>query len=95
MKNIGGYILIDCGGLDLTSESSQTINGLYAQLTDAIASGKPVYAENLYWGDIPCSPTPVMLVQLYEDTITATASTLQVSTDDDDAVTILNMAPST
>ena len=93
MKNIGGYILIDCGGLDLTSESSQTINGLYAQLTDAINSGKPVYAENLYWGDIPCSPMPVMLVQLYEDTITATAATLQVSTDDDDAVSILNLAP--
>ena len=95
MKNTGGYILIDCGGLDLTSESSQTINGLYDQLKAAIKTGKPVYAENLWWGDIPCSPMPVMLIQLLEDTITATGSNLQISTDDDDAVTILNMATST
>ena len=40
----GGYIILDCGSLDLAEESKQTITGLTARLAEAIKSGKPIYA---------------------------------------------------
>lgn len=40
----GGYIILDCGTLDLAEESKQTITGLTARLAEAIKSGKPIYA---------------------------------------------------
>ena len=32
----GGYIMIDCKGLDLTSREEQTISGLYKDMVTAI-----------------------------------------------------------
>lgn len=40
----GGYIILDCGTLDLAEESKQTITGLSAKLDGAIKSEKPIYA---------------------------------------------------
>lgn len=40
----GGYIILDCGSLDLAEESKQTITGLSAKLDGAIKSEKPIYA---------------------------------------------------
>ena len=40
----GGYIILDCGSLDLAKESKQTITGLSARLAEAIKSEKPIYA---------------------------------------------------
>lgn len=40
----GGYIILDCGTLDLAEESKQTISGLSAKLDGAIKSEKPIYA---------------------------------------------------
>ena len=40
----GGYIILDCGSLDLAEESKQTITGLSARLAAAIKSGTPIYA---------------------------------------------------
>lgn len=94
-KNIGGYILVDCGGLNLLAESSQTIPGIYAQCQQALATKKQILAENCLWGTEYISPIPVLGIQLYEDTITMTGATLQIVVDDDNAVTINNLAPQT
>lgn len=92
LKNTGGYILIDCGGTDLTKgETPQTINGLYARCQEALASGKSVLADNCKWGTKPVTPIQTFLIQLYEDTIVATASTLQLWITNEDVVTIQNM----
>lgn len=40
----GGYIILDCGTLDLAEETKQTISGLSAKLDGAIKSEKPIYA---------------------------------------------------
>lgn len=92
-KNIGGYILVDCGGLNLLAESSQTISGFYKQCKEALATKKPIFAVNCKWGDISISPFSVLGIQLEEDTITFTSATLQVVVDDDNEVTINNLAP--
>ena len=94
MKNIGGYVLVDCGGLDLTSESTQTIPGLYKQCQDALATKKQILAENCIWGTgKSISPIPVFGIQISSTEIIFTSSTLQVAVDDDNEVTITNMAP--
>lgn len=90
----GGYILIDCKGLDLTKGSTeQTIEGLYAKVTAAISSGKMIIAQNLTWGSgKPVTPINVFAID-FTDNIICTASTLQIVVTPADKVTIVNMAP--
>ncbi len=90
-----GYIMIDCGGLNLMSEASQTITGLYAQLTEARATDKMIVACNMAWGDsgkVP--PIPVILTAPNASTYVCAAGTLQINVTSADVVTIENMAPS-
>ena len=39
-----GYVLFDCGGLDLNDFTEQTINGIYNRAKIALDSGKAVFA---------------------------------------------------
>jgi len=90
---MNGYVSIDCKGLDLLAESAQTISGLYQAVQDAIASGKPLYATNMVWGDVSdISPVQVFTVQ-FDGYVICTASTLQVIVTSADSVTINNLAP--
>ena len=42
-----GYVLIDFGGLELTSESKVTKTGISDQVKNALATGKPIIAGGL------------------------------------------------
>lgn len=90
-----GYIMIDCKGLDLTKGSTpQTITGIYDKLQDALMAKKETLACHCVWGDTgPVTPISVLLTTPAENTIVATASTLQVVVTSEDVVTIVNMAP--
>lgn len=87
----GGYIMIDCRGLNLLAESSQTIPGLYSAVQMAMSTGKPIYAYNVKWGMLNITPIHVFSIQLTETTVTCTASTLQVVVTSADAVTVNNL----
>lgn len=89
----GGYILIDCTGLDLTKGSTkQTITGIYKKVADCIQKNKPLYCVNAVWGDLGgVSPIQIFAIQSASDTITVTVSTLQVVVKNDDTITIENM----
>ena len=91
----GGYVLVDCKGLDLTSESTQTITGLYAKVKAAMATGKMIIAENMTWGEgksvSPVAGFGIDMGSTYG--IYVTASTLQIRVSPSDVVTIVNMAP--
>lgn len=90
---MNGYISIDCKGLNLLAEEAQTINGLYNEIQEAIATGKPMYATNLVWGDVSAiSPVQVFSVQ-WDGYVILTSSTLQVIVTTADSVTINNLAP--
>lgn len=91
----GGYVLVDCKGLDLTSESTQTISGLYDKLKAAKATGKLIIAENMIWGDDgTISPIHVFAIDMGSTYgIYCTASTLQIRVSPADVVTIVNMIP--
>ena len=88
----GGYIMINCAGLDLTKGSTpQTITGIYAECQKAMKTGKPIYAYNCAWGLLPLTPIQVFLVQINSTQVIATSSTLQVVVANNDSITINNM----
>lgn len=90
----GGYVLVDCKGLDLKVSSGQTITGLYNRVVSAIRKGKAIYAENLKWGNDNVSPVAVFAnFDGTEDYVVCTSATLQIVVTKADAVTIINMAP--
>ena len=90
-----GYVLVNCSGLDLTNESTQTISGLYKKVQAAMATGKAIIAENIIWGTgKPITPIACFAIDMGSTYgIYITASTLQIRVNSDDEVTIVNMAP--
>ena len=88
----GGYILIDCTGLDLIKgDTPQTITGIYAKVKSAMQKNKLLLAQNCVWDDIPTTPIPVLAIQIDSNTIVATANTLQIWITNEDVVTISNL----
>lgn len=90
---MNGYVSVDCQGLNLLAESSQTIDGLYDACQEAMSSGKPIVAVNCIYGTgVNMTPINVFIVP-FDGYIVATASVLQIIVTDEDAVTINNLAP--
>ena len=92
---MNGYIIIDCAGIDMLSEESQSLTGLYARVQEAINTGKPIYATNLTWGaQGTMSPIEIFTVQ-FDGYVVCTASTIQIIVGSDDSITINNLIPQT
>lgn len=90
----GGYFMIDCKGLDLTSDSEQTISGLYAQMQKGLANGKPLMAYNCVWGtnsDAPLSPIHFFAQQWTTGLVVGTASILNITCTDADKVNVTSL----
>ena len=91
---IGGYTMIDCTGIELTTATKQTITGIYNQVVSALKVGKFTLACGLTFGDEICTPAPVMINNDPNgDEIVCTSSTLQLFVGADDGVRVVNMAP--
>ena len=90
----GGYFMIDCKGLDLTDDSEQIINGLYAQMQKGLASKKPLIAYNCVWGsnlDSPMSPIHFFAQQWTTGLVVGTASILNIACTSADKVTVTSL----
>ena len=87
----GGYIMIDCGGLELTSQTSQNIPGLFAAVKAAVKANKPIMAYNCEWEDDVMTPMNVMITPRSSGNYIATASTLQIEIEPNDDVNIYNL----
>lgn len=86
-----GYIMIDCKELNLLASESQTIDGLYNNCVEAMASGKPIIATNCVYGeDVPMTPISVMAI-IEAGVIIFTASILQIRVSSDDSVVITSL----
>lgn len=83
MKN--GYVVVDCGGLDLTGGSTpQTIKGLYERLVEVMRYGKPIIISNIINGTgKPITPVSAFAFVSDTDEITLTISTLDIVVTDD------------
>lgn len=93
----GGYTMIDCTGISLSTESKQTIAGIYAKVKKAYATGKAVFAQNCTFSSQATTPIQVMInpdPTPGSKTYICTASTLQLWVGEDNGVTVVNMAPS-
>ena len=87
----GGYIMIDCTGIEMTSQEKQTITGIFDKISNANNCNKPIYAVNCTWESYTMSPIAIMVNLRPSGNYIATASTLQLEIDPDDGVTIINM----
>ena len=92
-----GYVLIDFGGLELTSESKITKTGISNQVKNALATGKPVIAGGLTLNSKALAPVSVLACI---DATTATSfdvitSIYNIVIDKDDGCTITDLTAST
>lgn len=88
---MSGYILFDCGGLDLNRSAEQEIDGIYDRAKEALATGKMVIATNCVMSNMPCSPCAVIAWDQGSDGIIATGHTLRIVIASDDGVTVTNL----
>lgn len=88
-----GSVYVDCKGLNLLAESAQTIEGLYNRVKSVMSTNKMIVACNAMWGDTPITPINVFAIDMGDDGVYCTASTLQIRVSTDDSVSIYNMAP--
>lgn len=88
---MSGYILFDCGGLNLNTSSEQEISGIYNRAKEALATGKLVLATNCNMSGMPCSPCAVIAWDQGSDGIIATGHTLRIVIASDDGVTVTNL----
>ena len=87
----GGYINIDCSGLDLTKGSTeQTITGLYQTVKSAFKANKPIFTYNAISGVNGVSPIQVYVVD-FSTYFVCNTSTLQIKVTNQDKVTITNL----
>ena len=91
--NSGGYILIDCGGADLSTATGQTCPGLYDICAAAHEYRKPVWASGLKFEGDPVTPVAVMLTKRPGGNFIGASATLQLEVDPDDNITIHNLIP--
>lgn len=89
----GGYILIDCQGIDLTGGSTpQTKTGIWKKAVAAIASGKPMVCHNTFYGSgVPVSPVTCFGWYIASDEIVIVGATLHIHIKDDDTLTVLDV----
>lgn len=92
-----GYVMIDFGGLELTSESKVTKTGIADQVKNALATGKPIIAGGLKLNTKACAPVPILACV---DGTTATSfdvitSIYSIVIDKDDGCTITDLTAST
>lgn len=88
---MSGYILFDCGGLDLNDSTEQEIEGIYDRAKEALATGKLVVATNCVMSDMPCSPISVVAWDQGDNGIIATGHVLRITIAEDDGVTVTNL----
>lgn len=89
----GGYILVDCTGIDLTAESAQTVTGIWKKAVTAIASGKPIIAQNCVYGEgVLVSPVTCFGWYISSTEIVIVGATLHIHIKNDDTVTVLDVA---
>lgn len=89
----GGYIMVDCKGLDLTGGSTpQEIPGFWNLAKKAIASGKPIVAHNCVYGSgVPVSPVTCFGWYLDTDEIVIVGATLHIHVKDNNTAIIVDV----
>lgn len=86
---MNGYVTLSCGGLDITDDKKQTIDGLYSAIGTARATGKPVYAYDLKG----VSPVNVYITDGASSALVLTFATVIITVDTSDGATVTSAIP--
>lgn len=88
-----GYFMLDGGGIDLSTDSPQTIAGSWNRAVTAMKTDKPIFAYNTKYGTgKPLSPVPVFGWYLASDKIVLVGATLHIVVSDDDSCVVQDVA---
>lgn len=90
----GGYYLLDGLSIELTG-SPTVYAGAWNAAVAALASNKPIVAYNTKYSTAPVSPVQVFGWYLSSTRICLVGATLHILIDNDNTVTIQDVAPST
>lgn len=87
-----GYVMLDAGGLDLSSASPQSITGSWARVMEAVSSEKPIIAYNMVYGtDKELTPVPCFGWFIDTDEFVLVSATLHIHVKDDNTCTVLDV----
>lgn len=87
----GGYILVDCTGLELYETDPQSITGIWEKAVTAIKQNKPIMACNCTYAEAPVTPVPCFGWYLSATEIVIVGATLHVHVKSDDTATVLDV----
>lgn len=88
-----GYILLDCGDIDLTETDPQLITGSWDRIVTAMETCKPIWAFNTKYGaGKPLSPVPVFAWYLSDTTIVIVGATLHIIVSNNDYCVVQDVA---
>lgn len=88
----GGYIMVDCTGLDLTDTNAQSIDGIWDKAVEAIEADKPIIAHNCEYGTgVMVSPVTCFGWYINDGEIVIVGATLHIHIKDDDTATVLDV----
>lgn len=91
----GGYFMLDCEKLDLTSDTEVKKTGFWNKAKEAIAAGKPLIAYNCVYGTgVPVSPVTCFGWYISTTEIVIVGATLHIHVTSADKVRILDVAAS-
>lgn len=90
----GGYILVDVTGLNLSSDASQEIDGIWDKAVTALKVGKPIVVFGCTYGTAPVSPVTCFGWYIGAKEIVIVGATLHVHIKDDDTAVVLDVAAS-
>jgi len=89
----GGYILIDCEGIDLTVSEEQTVTGIWEKAVMALKSNKPIICCNCVYGTgVKVTPVTCFGRYISASEIVVVGATLHVHIKPGDKVTVLDVA---
>ena len=88
----GGYYMLDGLGIELTGNPKK-YDGAWDAAVEALKSDKPIIGYNTLLSTAPVSPVPVFGWYLSTTRICLVGATLHILIDNDDTVTIQDVAP--
>ena len=92
MTKNGGYIMVDCTGLDLSISTSQEIDGIWDKAEKALNQKKPIIAHGCKYSTADVTPVTCFGWRIAADEIVIVGATLHVHVKDNDTATVLDVA---
>ena len=94
MTKNGGYIMVDCTGLNLALDTAQNISGIWDEAVKAMKQNKPIIAHGATYGTAPVSPVTAFGWYISSTEIVIVGATLHVHIKNDNTATVLDVAAS-